>query len=329
MKMIIRLLKVILWGGLFVCLSDSKILALTTIELKESVCVRASEIFLKDIANLSDSLLDKVYIGKSPLPGRERHITQDYVRLKILQAKIKQVHLVEGDFKLTGAKGVEVITSSQKLDMEELTNIAKNYYEASLLLEAIKINQRLEIKPIDITRQASKENIILPVGKIEFEFGVIDSRNLKRQVYLPVDIKVDGIRYRTVRIGFEIHRFANVLIAVKPLDRYHVLSPLDLRFEEREVTCINPVPLEEVIGKRLKTSVLKERILTYDLIEIPPLIKRGDIVTIKMEGEFLIVGAKGVAKEDGGLGDKIRVENRGSKKIITGIVEDSETVVVK
>lgn len=312
--MIIKLLKVIFWGGLLVCLSYSKALALTTIELKESVCISTSEIFLKDIAQLSDSLLDKIYIGKSPLPGRERHITQDYVRLKILQAKIK-----EGDFKFTGAKGVEIITSSQKLDMEELTNRVKNY-----LLEAIKINQRLEIKPI-----TTKENIILPVGKVEFGLSAIDSRNLKRQIYLPVDIKVNGIRERTVRIGFEIHRFANVLIAIKPLDRHHVLAPLDLRFEEREITSINPAPLEEVIGKRLKIPVLEGKILTYDLIETPPLIKRGDIVTIKTEGEFLVVGAKGVAKEDGGLGEKIRVENRGSKKIIIGIVEDNETVVVK
>ncbi len=314
LKMIGKLLKVIFLIGLFVFLLDSKSLALTTIELKENVCLAQEEIFLKDLANLSNTVLDNIYIGKSPLPGRERYITQDYVRLKILQAKIK-----EGDFQFTGAKRIKIVTSSQKLDMAELTNRVKNY-----LLEVIKINQRLEIKLI-----AGNENIILPMGKVEFELGTLDSQNLKRQVYLPVDIKVDGFRYRTIRIGVEIHRFANVLIAAKPLDRFHVLTPLDVKFEEREITGINPAPLEEVIGKRLKIPVREGKILTYDLIETPPLIKRGDIVTIKMEGEFLVVGTKGVAKEDGRLGDKIRVENRGSKKIIIGIVEDNETVVVK
>ncbi|MDI6735588.1 MAG: flagellar basal body P-ring formation chaperone FlgA [bacterium] len=313
-KMVNNILKIFILSGLVVLLFDNKSFSLTTIELKEKVWVNTDRIFLEDIANLSDTVLDKIYIGKSPLPGRERYITQDYVRLRILQAKIK-----EGDFQLTGAKRVNLVTASQKLDMEELTNIVKNY-----LLKVIKTNQRLEIKPI-----ASNENIILPVGKVEFGLGTIDSQNLKRQLYLPVDIKVDGFRYRTVRMGFEIRRFANVLIAVKPLDRFHVLTPLDVRFEEKEITCLNPAPLEEIISKRLKIPVLAGKILTYDLIETPPLIKRGDIVTIKMEGEFLIVGTKGVAKEDGRLGDKIRVENRGSKKIIIGIVEDNETVVVK
>jgi len=312
--MIDKLVKVFILTMLFVCLGWTKALPLTTIELKQNVYLNNEDIFLKDIAKLSDASLNNIYIGKLPLPGRKRYITQDYVKLRILQAKIK-----EEDFKLTGAKEVEITAFSQKLDVEEVTKIAKNY-----LLDKIGDNCRVEIEPL-----GNLKSILLPAGKIEYELNSINNIDLRGQIYLPVNIKVNGIKYQTIRPGFKIRQFANVVIVDKPLDRYHVLTPLDLKIEEREVTYLNPAALDEVIGKRLKSSVREGRILTYDLIEIPPLIKRGDVVNIKKEFEFLTVSGKGIAKEDGGLNDKIKVENIDSKKIIYGIVEDDKTVVVK
>lgn len=312
--MINKLLKVIFLTGLFVAMFYSNSLAVIIIELKENVSLSGEEIFLKDIANLNNASVDNVYIGKMPLPGRKRYITQDYVKLRVLQAKIK-----EGNFKLTGANEVEITASSQLLDIEELIKIARNH-----LLDKIKINQRLIIEPLGVP-----ESIILPVGKVDFEIDSINNPNLERQVYLPVNVKINGIKYRTVKIGFKIHRFASVVLAAKPLPRYYVLTPLDVEIQEREVTDISPVALDDVIGKRLKNSVRGGEILTYDLIEIPPLINRGDVVTIKRESEFLIIKTKGVAKKDGRLGEKIQVENIDSKKMISGIVEDDKTVVVK
>lgn len=313
--MINKLLKVFFLTWLFISLFYSKTLAITTIELKESVSLSGEEIFLKDIAKLSDTALDTIYIGKLPLPGRKRYITQEYVRLRILQAKIK-----EENFKLIGAKKVEITSSYQKLDIDEVIKIAENY-----LLDKINNNNyRIEIKPLKIHK-----NIILPPGKVEFDISPIDTSNLKRQVYLPVNIIVNGTKYCTVRVEFRLWRFANVVVSAKPLPRNYIITPLDVKLEEREVTYITPTTIDEVIGKRLKTSVTKDRILTYDLLEIPPLISQGDIVTIKKEDGLLVVCVKGIAKQDGRLGDKIQVKNIDSKKIISGIVWDEKTVVVK
>jgi len=120
--MIIKLLEIFILSMLFISLFFSKSLSLTTIELKESVCLTEKEIFLKDIAKLSNPALNTIYIGKLPLPGRKRYITQEYVKLRILQAKIK-----ERDFKLTGAKKVEISDYCQKLDIEAVIKIAKKY----------------------------------------------------------------------------------------------------------------------------------------------------------------------------------------------------------
>lgn len=312
--MINKLVKIFMLSWLLLILWCSKSLSLTLIELKESVCLSGEEIYLKDVAKMSDNLLNNVYLGKLPLPGKKRWLTQDYVKLKILHAKIK-----EADFKITGANEIEITTASQKLNIEEVTERAK-----MALLEKINSPQRIEIEPLGTIK-----DIILPLGRVSYEIEVVNSQNLRNQVYIPVDIKINGTKYRTIKVGFRIHRFANVIITTRPLPRHYVLTLPDLKMEEGEVTSTNPVPLEDVIGKRLKTAVPEGKILTYDLIEIPPLIKRGDVVTIKKEDEFLSISVKGMAKEDGRLGDKIQVENTASKKIITAIVEDEETVVVK
>lgn len=312
--MINKLIKVFFLTWLLVTLLYGNSLAVTLIELKESVCLSGDEIYLKDIATLSDNSLNNVYMGKLPLPGKKRCFSQGYVKLRILQAKIK-----EEDFKITSDNEVEVIASSQKLNMEEVTQIAR-----MSLLEKIDSSKRIEIEPFGTIK-----DIILPAGKVEYQVSAVQSQNFRNQVYIPVDIKINGTKYRTIKVGFRIHRFANVIITTRSLPGYYILTFHDVRMEEREVTYINPIPLEEVIGKRLKTAVPEGKILTYDLIETPPLIKRGDVVTIKREDEFLSISAKGMAKQDGRLGDKIQIENTISKKIITGVVEDDKTVLVK
>ncbi|MEW6620393.1 MAG: flagellar basal body P-ring formation chaperone FlgA [bacterium] len=307
-----KLLKIFFFTGLFVFLFSSISPALTTIELKENVCLTGKEIFLKDIANLSNTSVDNIYIGQAPLPAGKRYITQEYVKLKILQAKIK-----EEDFNLIGATKIEITTSSQKLDVEEITKIAQEY-----ILTNLNTTARIAIESFNI-----RKNVILPAGKVEYE--IENTPMLKNQVYLPVTIKVNGTKYKTIRLGFKIHRFTNVVIAAKPLPRHHILTPVDIEIQEREITYINPAPIEDVIGKRLKSPLTQGGILTYNLIEIPPLIKRGDVVMIKKEIGALIVQAKGIAKEDGRLGDEIQVKNVDSDKIINSIVEDSRTVVAR
>lgn len=313
--MINNLLKILMLSGVVVCLFFNKSFSLTIIELKQSVCLAGEEIFLKDIAKLSDDSLSNVYIGKMPLAGRKRYISQDYVRLRLLQAKVKNE-----DFKLTGADKVEIIASSQKLDVKEITKSIEKY----LLDKIDDNNQRVEIEPLQIS-----QNIVLPAGKIEYELLPLNNLDLRRQVYIPVNINVDGKKARTVRLGFKIRRFGDVVVAERSLSRHRILTPLDLKIEEREITYVNPAPLDEVIGKRLNRGVMKGEILTYDLLEIPPLIKQGDVVTIKKEFGALTVTTKGIAKKDGRLGEEIQVKNIDSKRIIMGIVKDGKTVVVK
>ena len=62
---------------------------------------------------------------------------------------------------------------------------------------------------------------------------------------------------------------------------------------------------------------------------MPPLVKRGDVVSIIAESKDLKVTTLGVAKEKGSLGGRILVENLTSKKEVYAYVIDSNKVRVE
>jgi flagella basal body P-ring formation protein FlgA len=85
---------------------------------------------------------------------------------------------------------------------------------------------------------------------------------------------------------------------------------------------------EEVLGKRTKRAINTDEVLRTDHIELPPLVKRGDVVSIIAESDGLRITALGEVKKKGCRGERIRVLNLDSKKCIYACVLDSKTVRV-
>jgi len=86
--------------------------------------------------------------------------------------------------------------------------------------------------------------------------------------------------------------------------------------------------MEEVVGRRVKHGLKAGSVLLASAIEKPPLITKGDRVTIIAELPNLIVTAVGIAQGQGSAGDQIRVTNSMGKKEIIARVVDGSTVTV-
>ena len=87
--------------------------------------------------------------------------------------------------------------------------------------------------------------------------------------------------------------------------------------------------LKNIAGKRVKRFVGANTPLTEDILEDPPMFKRGDKVFIVAESETLKVTAMGVAGEDGYRGRPVKVTNLQSKKEVFAEVVDGGTVRVR
>ena len=87
--------------------------------------------------------------------------------------------------------------------------------------------------------------------------------------------------------------------------------------------------MNQISGKRTKRFVGANSIVTENMLEEPPMFRRGDKVFIVAESESLKVAAMGMAGEDGYRGRPVRITNMQSKKEVIGEVDGDGTVRVK
>lgn len=86
---------------------------------------------------------------------------------------------------------------------------------------------------------------------------------------------------------------------------------------------------EEVAGRRLARSAGAGTVLNHSLIEYVPLIESGQSVTLVAGAGGIAVRAPGKALSEGAEGDRIRVRNLSSGRIVEGVVRDGDHVEVQ
>ena len=85
----------------------------------------------------------------------------------------------------------------------------------------------------------------------------------------------------------------------------------------------------EVLGKRARRNINSKTVMRTDLIEYPPLVRRGDMVMIVAETKGLKITALGKVRNSGRRGEKIRVVNVDSQKSVFARVVDANTVQIE
>jgi flagella basal body P-ring formation protein FlgA len=85
---------------------------------------------------------------------------------------------------------------------------------------------------------------------------------------------------------------------------------------------------KDAIGKITKRSFQPNELINPALLEAPKLVRRGERVTVVAEIDGIEVRMKGKALTDGASGDRVRVKNVSSKKIVEGTVIGANMVKV-
>ncbi|MGB7919701.1 MAG: flagellar basal body P-ring formation chaperone FlgA, partial [Desulfobacterales bacterium] len=142
----------------------------------------------------------------------------------------------------------------------------------------------------------------------------------------------DGRFQKTIRATVRVEALAPVVVAARPIGRLRPITNDDLKTEKMDLTEL-PVGVmtdaEDIIGKRARRNIDAGDILRPDLIEMPPLVKRGDMVVIVAESGGIKVTATGEVKSDGLRGERVKVVNLDSSKHFTARVVDKQTVRVE
>lgn len=146
-----------------------------------------------------------------------------------------------------------------------------------------------------------------------------------------VGVRCEGMRPWKVYVPVEIDVKRRVWVARQPLPRGHLLTSADLAADVRNVSHMTTSYVSDqnfLIGQKLKTSVLAGRAITRELVEADKIIRRGQTVTLAVATTALNIQMTGKALEDGGLNQRIPVENLNSGRIVEGIVRSRELVEI-
>ena len=141
--------------------------------------------------------------------------------------------------------------------------------------------------------------------------------------------KADKI-VKTVSVSVEVSMIVDCLVANGPINVGGKF--VDLVMARRAITSDNQLPISDIsllTGKQAKNYIQPGTPIYPSMCENIPLINPGNHVSIIVEHGQIKVVAQGIAKQKGGVGDKIRVSNLGSNRMIMAEVIDSVTVALK
>ena len=90
--------------------------------------------------------------------------------------------------------------------------------------------------------------------------------------------------------------------------------------------CESPLTIRAVI--EWHDMLMAGNVLTRNHVEFIPVIHRGDEVVLVARSNMLAVSARGEAMQEGGIGERIRVKNSDSGKVVYGQIVDASTIRV-
>jgi flagella basal body P-ring formation protein FlgA len=213
-------------------------------------------------------------------------------------------------------------TAGGYLDYSEVAHYLENQMQKALGDER---------KTVRVTDLRGGEKVPLPPGDLSWEARIPDRFYRGGTVPVSLILRANGEKAREVRVQARVEIYADVLVARNSLRRHQVVEEKDVQVVNKNIT---PLPgdvatdLQEVLGKRMTLSVNSQEVLRKSMVEVPPLVKKGDRVTLLVENPSFTITSVGEAKEDGRKGDRIRAVNIASKKEVYGEVLDDHTVQV-
>ncbi len=141
----------------------------------------------------------------------------------------------------------------------------------------------------------------------------------------------NGQHLKTLNVNTRIRTFERIVVSKTRLGRFALVSPEDLQLAKLETTNLAKKTfsmLKELSGLRTTRLIQAGDVITENLVETLPVIARGGGVEIHFKRGLLEITTPGIARQDGKIGDEIRVKCVESKKSYTAKVIDAKTVLV-
>jgi flagella basal body P-ring formation protein FlgA len=312
------------WTGL---LGGSPALALT-MELQPEAMVAGSQVRLGEVALITgepaeESLIGAVaaaVLGQAPRPGQVRVFTQGQVAVRLRQAGLHPEQVG-----LTGSESVTVRRPGRTLGQEEAEGLYRG--EVARLLGVAE--DRVTISLVNWVEP------VVPEGELRLrilgEVAQVARAAATGTLTGPVAVAVNGEPQATLRPRAVVAVKVPAVVAREGLARGSVIRPGQVEVTEIDLSRLPEGALRQLAeaeGRQATRLVPVGVPLSGRDVMAPVVVRRGERVLLKLERGGLTLTAQGVALEDGGVGETVKVQNVQSNRTIEGVVQGTGEVAV-
>lgn len=132
-------------------------------------------------------------------------------------------------------------------------------------------------------------------------------------------------------MAVQIQIFREVAVLARSVSAGQKLTAADISLVRHDIGTLSKdflTSADSLPGMELRRTLRAGTVLSRDMIALPVLVERGQQVSIRVQRPGIRVEMKGTALDAGSAGDRIRVRNDSSQKIISATVVERGLVQV-
>jgi len=175
------------------------------------------------------------------------------------------------------------------------------------------------------------DQVIVPRGSFSCQVLVPEKAIQGGNIAGTMVFFANGQEIKKIRFSVRVDIYADVLVPRHFLKKHQEVQADDIQIANRNIAVLpQDVVTEgkEVLGKRTTLSISSQEVLRLSMLEIPPLVNKGEKVILIIENDQFKITSMGEVGETGRKGDRIRLINLSSKKEVYGRILDANTVQV-
>jgi flagellar basal body P-ring formation protein FlgA len=275
-----------------------------SIRLKNESAIRSMTIYLGDVADLNGKnqslveILGKISLGRTPEFGSVRTLSRNQID-KYVQAETGETVVLN----YSGAAAVQVRRKGSDIDEADVVTLLRSHIaettgwnELEITVTSINNLQGLELPPGDSSVRISPSGTILG----------------HRNLLAPLEILRNGTTFRSLWITADVEITSSILVATGKIVPGKVVAPDDVEVKTMTITDLRGAYARvpgDIVGKVARRNFSSGDPLTTEAFSEPFLINRGDMVSLRLERNGVILTSMVRAEQNGRMGQVIRVRN--------------------
>ena len=115
-----------------------------------------------------------------------------------------------------------------------------------------------------------------------------------------------------------------VVVAARPLAANRNLTRQDVRLQAMDIADLRQGYInspQQVVGQQLKYPLAVGRVVPSRSLKLEKIVRRGEQIVLVAAAGAMEVRMNGTALDDASIGDKVKVKNSSSERVVEGIVQ--------